>query len=256
MNLEAFFKMTYGLYLIASSDGDDLAGYIANTAFQVTASPAQIAISCHKDNTSARIIEKSGFFSISVLEKETDAGLIGLFGYKSGNEKEKFDRVNYKTGKNGAPVILTHSTAYFECEVVDKIDVGSHYLFIGKVTEGEIINENDPLTYDYFRNEMKLAAPERAPTYIDKSKLNSENKDEQLPKTGNLENAPGEESPVRDVPVEDGPNFICPICGYVYEPAIGDDTQGIAPGTQFADLPDDWLCPICAAAKSVFIYEN
>lgn len=256
MNLEAFFKMTYGLYLIASSHGDDRAGYIANTAFQVTASPAQIAISCHKDNTSARIIEESGVFSISVLEKETDAGLIGLFGYKSGNEKEKFDRVNYKTGKNGAPVILTHSTAYFECEVVDKFDVGSHYLFIGKVTEGEIINESDPLTYDYFRNEMKLAAPERAPTYIDKSKLKSTEKDASREAPDKEEEVANEQATAPDAAVDDGPNFICPICAYVYEPAIGDETQGIAPGTQFADLPDDWVCPICAAAKSVFIYEN
>lgn len=232
--------MTYGLYLISSKHDTQISGYIANTAFQVTAEPPQIAISCHKDNISARVIEDSGVFSISVLEKETDAGLIGLFGYQSGNEDEKFERVNYKIGETGAPIILTHAVAYFECQVVDKFDVGSHFLFIGKVIQGELLeDQKDPLTYNYFRNEMKLAAPERAPTYVDKSKIQS--KEVELNK---------------EVEPDVGPNFICPICAYVYEPNLGDDTQGIEPGTSFADLPEDWICPICAAAKSEFISEN
>ena len=240
MNIEAFFKMTYGLYLISSKHGEQISGYIANTAFQVTAEPPQIAISCHKDNISAKVIEESRVFSISVLEKETDAGLIGLFGYQSGHEDEKFERVNYKYGETGAPIILTHTVAYFECKVVDKFDVGSHYLFIGEVLESELLEpQNDPLAYDYFRNEMKLMAPERAPTYVDKTKLQNE-KPEQAK----------EEKP------DAGPNFYCPICAYVYEPHIGDEAQGIEPGTSFADVPEDWICPICAAAKSVFISEN
>ena len=240
MNLEAFFKMTYGLYLISSKHGDQVSGYIANTAFQVTAEPPQIAISCHKENTSAGVIDSSGVFSISVLEKNTDAGLIGLFGYQSGSDDGKFERVNYKIGKTGAPVILTHSIAYFECKVVDKFDVGSHFLFIGEVVEGELLDEaKDPLTYAYFRDEMKLMAPERAPTYVDKSKIKGKG-----------------EKPVEQEKQDLGPNFICPICAYVYEPDKGDETQGIDPGTAFADIPEDWICPICAAAKSVFISEN
>lgn len=243
MNLEAFFKMSYGIYLISSKQGDKIAGYIANTAFQVTAEPPQIAISCHKDNITAKIIEKSGVFALSVLEKDTDAGLIGLFGYQSGHEDEKFERVNYKIGKNGAPVILTHAIACFECEVVDKFDVGSHYLFIGKVTEGELLApDKDPLTYDFFRNEMKLMAPERAPTYVDKSKLKRETE---------------ESKPVMNKPSNDaGAKYICTICAWVYDPEEGDPTQGIAPGTPFEDLPEDYTCPVCAAAKSMFISEN
>lgn len=240
MNIEAFFKLSYGLYLITSKHDEELSGYIANTAFQVTADPPQIAISCHKNNVSSSIIEKSGVFSISVLEKDTDAGLIGLFGYQSDNYKEKFGKINYKTGKTGAPVVLTHAIAYYECEGVDKFDVGSHYLFIGKVVNLELLaQEKDPLTYDYFRKEMKLAAPERAPTYVDKSKLKP--KEEEKQPEGN-----------KDL----GPGFLCTICSYVYEPALGDEAQGVAPGTSFADVPDDWVCPICAAAKSAFVSEN
>lgn len=46
--------------------------------------------------------------------------------------------------------------------------------------------------------------------------------------------------------------FICVICEYVYDPAVGDPTQGIEPGTSFEDLPDDWICPDCGAGKEEF----
>jgi len=42
------------------------------------------------------------------------------------------------------------------------------------------------------------------------------------------------------------------VCGYVYDPATGDPDNGIEPGTSFADLPDEWVCPVCGAAKDVF----
>jgi flavin reductase (DIM6/NTAB) family NADH-FMN oxidoreductase RutF/rubredoxin len=241
MNPEAYFKMTYGIYLVSSKSGEQLCGYIANTVFQVTAEPPQIAISCHKSNISAKIIEASGVFSVSVLDKETDAGLIGLFGYQTGNEDKKFERVNYINGLTGAPVILTHSIAYFECNVVDKFDVGTHNLFIGKVVENVLLEpEKDPLTYDYFRSELKLMAPERAPTYIDKTKLQKVRESEKQ---------------FTDIK-EFGPSYQCTECSYIYDPALGDDAQGIPPGTPFSELPDDWVCPICAAAKSKFISEN
>lgn len=42
------------------------------------------------------------------------------------------------------------------------------------------------------------------------------------------------------------------VCGYVYDPANGDPDNGIAPGTSFENLPEDWVCPICGAAKENF----
>jgi rubredoxin len=46
--------------------------------------------------------------------------------------------------------------------------------------------------------------------------------------------------------------YKCTVCGYVYDPAEGDKDAGIAPGTPFEKLPDDWVCPLCGAAKSDF----
>lgn len=50
--------------------------------------------------------------------------------------------------------------------------------------------------------------------------------------------------------------YVCTVCGWVYDPAIGDPENGIAPGTSFADLPDDWLCPECGVGKDMFEPES
>lgn len=50
--------------------------------------------------------------------------------------------------------------------------------------------------------------------------------------------------------------YRCTICGYIYDPALGDSTQGINPGTAFEDLPDSWTCPVCGAQKSDFVKEG
>ncbi len=46
--------------------------------------------------------------------------------------------------------------------------------------------------------------------------------------------------------------WICEVCGYVYEPGKGDPAEGIAPGTSFDDLPEDWICPECGVGKDQF----
>ncbi len=46
--------------------------------------------------------------------------------------------------------------------------------------------------------------------------------------------------------------YECLVCGYIYDPAAGDPDGGIAAGTAFEDLPEDWVCPECGAAKDMF----
>ena len=47
-------------------------------------------------------------------------------------------------------------------------------------------------------------------------------------------------------------NYVCGVCGYVYNPAEGDPDNGIPPGTAFENLPDEWVCPVCGAEKGMF----
>ena len=46
--------------------------------------------------------------------------------------------------------------------------------------------------------------------------------------------------------------YVCDVCGYTYDPAIGDPDNGIAPGTSFEELPEDWVCPLCGVGKDMF----
>ncbi len=46
--------------------------------------------------------------------------------------------------------------------------------------------------------------------------------------------------------------YVCSVCGYVYDPADGDPDNGVNAGTAFADIPDDWTCPVCGASKDMF----
>lgn len=50
--------------------------------------------------------------------------------------------------------------------------------------------------------------------------------------------------------------YVCDVCGYVYDPAEGDPDNGVDAGTAFADLPEDWVCPLCGAAKDDFSLED
>ena len=50
--------------------------------------------------------------------------------------------------------------------------------------------------------------------------------------------------------------YVCSICSYVYDPRVGDPDHGVAPGTAFEDLPDDWVCPVCGASKQHFWTET
>ena len=50
--------------------------------------------------------------------------------------------------------------------------------------------------------------------------------------------------------------YRCTVCGYLYDPEKGDPDSDIAPGTAFADLPDDWVCPVCGASKDAFEKEE
>lgn len=50
--------------------------------------------------------------------------------------------------------------------------------------------------------------------------------------------------------------YACEICGYEYNPAEGDPDNGIEPGTEFEELPEDWVCPLCGATKEDFVVEQ
>ena len=182
MNKSAFRKLSYGVYLISSLDGDRPTGCIANSAMQITSDPASIAISINHDNFTNSCIERTGKFAISILSENTDPGIIGTFGFQSGKNVNKFDSVSYKTVE-GLPVI-EDACAYIVCQVVNKMETDSHTVFLGKVLDADNL--------------------ENAPTYL--------KEEETIPKTAYVCSVCGYvyegETPFEELPDD----WKCPIC--------------------------------------------
>lgn len=222
IQLEALYKISYGLYIVTSGDRNQGNGFVSNTVFQVTSQPQRFAVCCNKDNYSASFIQQFKAFAVSILAQDTSAELIGKFGYKSGREMNKMTDVKVIFKETNVPIVLDGSLAFFECKLVDVFDVGTHWIFIGELVSAEIVDDTgEPLTYAYYREVKKGFSPKNAPTYIDQSKIETK-----------TENAMSKK-------------FKCPICGYIYDEA--------EEKVKFSDLPDDWVCPVCGSEKSEFI---
>ncbi len=168
MDKKALYSISYGLYVVTSAYEGKLNGQIANSVFQVTSEPPQVAVCLNKQNLTHEFIEKSGIFGISVLNKHTPFTFIGLFGFRSGRDIDKFaDFKGYKLGKLGVPLITEYSVAVMELEVSKSLDVGTHTIFVGKLSNAEVLSSEDPLTYDYYRKVIKGKSPKTAPSYVE-----------------------------------------------------------------------------------------
>jgi flavin reductase (DIM6/NTAB) family NADH-FMN oxidoreductase RutF/rubredoxin len=242
MDHKAFTKISYGLYIVATAFEGGKAGYIANTVFQVTSSPPRIAISCHKDNHTLQVLLKSGIFSVSVLKKETPTGLIGTFGYMSGKVIDKFENVQTIVKSTGAPVVTDSCVAWLDCRVEETLDLGTHMLLIGLVVDSDLISDDEPLTYDWYRIKYKLLSPKNSPTYIGSETTGTSGDNVRQPVVPVEQHAEP----------EDKEPYICTICGHVYYPEEGDPSLGIPPGTPFSEVPEDFRCPICNAGKDYY----
>jgi len=224
MNLKALHSISYGLYVIGSRKGDRLNGQIANTVIQVSSQPPLISVCINKENLTHEYIKSSGAFSVSVLSQDTPLSFVGHFGFKSGRELGKFEGVNYKIGQTQVPIVLDHTLAYMEAKVTQEVDAGTHTDFIGQLVGADILKEGEPMTYAYYHQVKRGTTPKTAPSYIEERR-------EAAPKMAKYE---------------------CTVCGYIYDPDMGDPDGGVPLGTPFEKLPEDWVCPVCGASKDEF----
>ena len=235
INIDAFFKITYGLYIVCSKDGRNFDGHVSNTVFQVTADPPKFVVASHKNNLTTEYIQKSKVFSVSVLRQDVTLEFLGPWGFKSGRSVDKFGDVAYRTGKTGCPIVTEKALAYIECELEETVDTGTHLLFIGKVLDAAIIDSfAKPLTYAHYRDVIKGISPEHSPTFIEHQ----------------VEIQASHAEIKEDKKLHD---YQCKVCGYIYDPEEGDPHSGIPPGTAFEDIPEDWECPVCGVTKKDFV---
>ena len=153
---------------------------------------------------------------------------IGRFGFRCGKDFDKFQGIAHEIGKHGTPIVTEYSAGYLECEVIDSIDLGTHELFVGRLVDAVTLNENRPMTYDFYHQVKGGKSPKSAPTYISDK---GNNKDEEASKMA---------------------KYKCTVCGYVYDPEKGDPDSGIKPGTPFEQVPENWVCPVCGVGKDQF----
>ncbi len=166
MNVKALYSLSYGLYIVSSTENRRLNAQIANSVFQITSEPIRIAVSINKQNLTHEYIEKSGVFAVSILDQDTPMKFIGNFGFKSGRDIDKFENVNYKIGKTSSPIVLDNALGFIEAEVISKTDIGSHTIFVGEALDIDVLKEGTPMTYDYYHKVKNGLSPKTAPTYI------------------------------------------------------------------------------------------
>ncbi len=231
LDTKALWSLSYGIYIVTSCSGGRSNGQICNTVTQVSAEPPRVLAAINKDNFTHKFIEESGVYAVSVLEENTPMPFIGRFGFKTGRETDKLTGVEQVEGSTGCPCVTENAISIFEAKVFATVDVGAHTVFVGDVVSGRVLKEGKPLTYtQYHANKGK--APKNAPTYRPPEKAEEKKGDPSMKR------------------------YVCNVCGYIYDPEEGDPDSGVAPGTAFENLPDDWVCPVCGAEKDEFSPED
>ena len=141
--------------LTTEEDGRDN-GCIVNTCVQVASLPTKLMISVQKGNLTREMVEKSGRFNVSVLTEDVPFETIRHFGMQSGRDTDKFaDFVGFERSENGLIYLTEHTNAVFSCKVVEKLDLGSHMMFIGEVTESRKLGSGASCTYAHYHKAIK-----------------------------------------------------------------------------------------------------
>lgn len=183
MNNLAFRALSYGVYILSTWDDGRPTGCTVNSVMQITSSPATIAVSVNKNNYTHKCIEDSKRFAVSILHEQSDPSIIGTFGFSSGKDTNKFEKVDYDV--KGMMPVVKNAAAYIVCEVEKTLETNTHTVFLGKVTDADVLENKPPMTYAYYHNVVKGKTAKNAPTYI-----------EEKPETG---------------------KWVCSVCGYVYD---------------------------------------
>ena len=156
MDKKAMHNLTYGLFVLTTELNGKQNGCIINTAAQVTSEPNRISIAVNKANYTHDMIKESGKFTVSIISENATFDLFRHFGFVTGKEVDKFaDFKDYKEGENKIPYITKGTNAYISAEVERVEELDTHTLFIGRVTDMEVLSEDPSATYTYYMENIK-----------------------------------------------------------------------------------------------------
>ena len=141
MDKKAMYKLSYGLFVLTAKENEKDNGCIINTAIQAASAPNQMSICVSKSNYTHDMIMKTGEFNVSVISQKATFELFKHFGFQSGSEVNKFaDYSNYSRSANGISYINQGTNAYFSVKVDKTEDLNSHTMFIGEITDMEVLS--------------------------------------------------------------------------------------------------------------------
>ena len=180
---QAMYKLTYGLFVLTTTDGEKQNGCIVNTVSMITDSPKRITVYVNKANYSEELLRKTGVFNVSVLTEKTPFEIFKQFGFCSGRDTDKYAGKSYPTTENGLYYLPEYANAVLSAKVIDAYDYDTHTLFVAEVTEAKTLNDDSSVTYEYYQNNIK----------------------------------PKPAAPKTDAQEQKGGKWVCKICGYVHE---------------------------------------
>lgn len=167
MDKKAMYKLSYGLFVLTAKDEEKDNGCIINTAIQASSMPNQLSICVNKANLTHDMIVKTGKFTVSVISQDAGFDLFKHFGFQSGKDVDKFKNFEKcKRGENSIYYITEGTNAYISVNVSKTEDLGSHTMFIGEITDMEVLSETPSVTYDYYLKNIK-PQPENVCTTTD-----------------------------------------------------------------------------------------
>ena len=150
MDKKAMYKLSYGLFVLTAREGEKDNGCIINTAIQAASEPNRLSICVNKANYTHDMIQRTGKFTVSVLSQKAQFELFKHFGFQSGRDTNKFEAFEQcARGTNGIYYITEGTNAYISVTVNKTEDLGSHTMFIGEITDMEVLSNVPSVAYAY-----------------------------------------------------------------------------------------------------------
>lgn len=156
MDKKAMYKLSYGLFVLTAKEAEKDNGCIINTAIQAASEPNQLSICVNKLNYTHDMVLRTGEFTVSVLSQNAKFDLFRQFGFQSGRDVNKFENFDAcARGANGIYYITEGTNAYISVKVKKTEDLGSHTMFIGAITDMEVLSNAPSVTYAYYLENIK-----------------------------------------------------------------------------------------------------
>ena len=157
MDNTAFFKLSYGLFVVTANENGKDNGCITNTVVQQTTTPNRISVTINKNNYTHDMIMRTGLFNVSVLSQEAKFDTFKHWGFQSGKTVDKTAGITFFRLENGVIYIVDGVNAVICAKVEQTIDLGTHTLFIAEVTDAFPTDKAPSATYDYYHSNIKPA---------------------------------------------------------------------------------------------------